>query len=148
MYSNGNKQIINLKTLSSVSNSKKKFVRKNRHVIVPLFWSLLDGYGQVDSLQSLHCQFDTPCLATFYTFYILIQKKTITLEAFKRLMEKLQENINNGKKVSMKHQNPILCGVAKVGGKFWMEKSIFNFTMCLWKILTLIIILHYKLRYV
>jgi hypothetical protein len=67
-------------------------------------------------------------------------------------MEKLQENINNGKKVSMKHQNPTLCGVAKrthkVGRKFWMEKSIFNFTMCLWKILTLVIIVHYKLRYV
>jgi hypothetical protein len=52
MYSNGKKQIINLKTLNSTSNSKKKNLRKNRHVIVPLFWSLLDVYGEVDILQS------------------------------------------------------------------------------------------------
>jgi hypothetical protein len=46
IYNNWNKLTINLKISSSKPNSKNKFVSKNRHVAIPLFGHLLNGYGQ------------------------------------------------------------------------------------------------------
>jgi hypothetical protein len=46
IYNNGNKLTIALKTSNSKPNSKNKFVSKNRHVAIPLFGHLLNGYGQ------------------------------------------------------------------------------------------------------
>lgn len=53
-------------------------------------------------------------------------KKIITLEGFKNLVEKFQENTNkNGNKTSMKHQNPTswrYCQKKYKGRKkFWKE---------------------------
>ncbi len=90
IYNNGNKLTITLKTSNSKPNSKNKFVNKNRHVAIPLFGHLLNGYGQAwDSMEHGLLVWSS-MLSTFYTLYVLTQKKNYNIGRFQKLVEKIQ----------------------------------------------------------
>ncbi len=74
IYNNGNKLTINLKTSSSKPNSKNKIVSKNRHVAIPLFGHLLNGYGQARHSMEHGLLIWSSMPLTFYTLYVLTQK--------------------------------------------------------------------------
>jgi hypothetical protein len=73
-------------------------VSKNRHVAIPLFGHLLNGYGQAwDSMEhGLLVWSFMP--STFYTLYVLTQKKNYLIRRFQKLVEKIQENKNKNEK--------------------------------------------------